>query len=690
MAAAWRLSDPQFADRIDSVTVYQRGWRLGGKGASSRGDNGRIEEHGLHVWLGYYENAFRLIREVYAALDRPHRAPDCPIRTWREAFEMSDTVGLQDRRDGEWAHWVASFTGNDELPGEADTSNEPLTPVEFIRRSLVLVQDFYTALADEAGSIVLSTDPRPPSRSRARLGIAGVAAAVSVAAKILSIVEDETTPIRELLPQPAAERLGDLVFYAKRALSSLADANLASRRIYELVDLVMTSVRGILADGLLLDPDGFAAVNNEEYRDWMRRHGAEEGTLASPLVHGVYDLVFGYQDGDPDRPRFSAGIGLFLSAKLFYDYKGSIFWKMQAGMGDVMFAPMYEALRERGVHFEFFSRVDELRLDDTGRRVEQVHVTRQAQLRDGISHYDPLIDVGGLPCFPARPRTAQLEALAHGDADDLETLWGDPHGVATTTLMAGRDFDVLVFAIPVGMVPHVAPQLVAASPRWASMTDRIGTVATQAFQLWLRPSEEELGWPHPGATMTGFDKPYDTYASMSHLIDAEHWPDDDRPATIAYFCSTLDAPPPPGPDDRDYPARMSKIARDNALEYLRRRAAHYWPQAADRRGEFRWELLAGAGDSVGEDRLESQYWTANVDPSDRYVQSLPGTDHYRLRPDESGFEGLFLAGDWTNSGLNAGCVEAAVMSGLQAANAILGEHLLSGVAGHYMGMFQNA
>ena len=34
-----------------SVTVYQLGWRLGGKGASGRnaGHGNRIEEHGLHV-----------------------------------------------------------------------------------------------------------------------------------------------------------------------------------------------------------------------------------------------------------------------------------------------------------------------------------------------------------------------------------------------------------------------------------------------------------------------------------------------------------------------------------------------------------------------------------------------------------------------------------------------------------------
>ena len=35
LAAAWRLSDPAWRDELESITVYQRGWRLGGKGASS-------------------------------------------------------------------------------------------------------------------------------------------------------------------------------------------------------------------------------------------------------------------------------------------------------------------------------------------------------------------------------------------------------------------------------------------------------------------------------------------------------------------------------------------------------------------------------------------------------------------------------------------------------------------------------
>jgi uncharacterized protein with NAD-binding domain and iron-sulfur cluster len=67
------------------ITVYQTGWRLGGKGASSRNEaaGGRIEEHGLHIWLGFYENAFAVIRRSYEELGRP---AGTPLATWTDAF----------------------------------------------------------------------------------------------------------------------------------------------------------------------------------------------------------------------------------------------------------------------------------------------------------------------------------------------------------------------------------------------------------------------------------------------------------------------------------------------------------------------------------------------------------------------------------------------------------------------------
>src|ERR1043166_5853076 len=74
MAAAFELTRPELAGRFD-VTVYQVGWRLGGKGASGRGKHGRIEEHGLHVWMGFYENAYCVSRGIYAENHTKPRPP---------------------------------------------------------------------------------------------------------------------------------------------------------------------------------------------------------------------------------------------------------------------------------------------------------------------------------------------------------------------------------------------------------------------------------------------------------------------------------------------------------------------------------------------------------------------------------------------------------------------------------------
>ena len=148
LAAAWRLSEPGWRDRFDRITVYQRGWRLGGKGASSRGRHGRIEEHGLHVWLGFYENAFRLLRECYDELDRPTTDPHAPILTWRDAMQPAGTIGLEDREGDAWRHWLARFAPNDLEPGDPDAPTQPANLMDYALRALHLVIDFAESVAD--------------------------------------------------------------------------------------------------------------------------------------------------------------------------------------------------------------------------------------------------------------------------------------------------------------------------------------------------------------------------------------------------------------------------------------------------------------------------------------------------------------------------------------------------------------
>lgn len=90
---------PDWKTRYESITLYQMGWRLGGKGASGRNRDGRIEEHGLHVWMGWYQNSFKLIRRVYEELGR---TPDVPLSQWSDAFKNTilSALAKRSRRTG--------------------------------------------------------------------------------------------------------------------------------------------------------------------------------------------------------------------------------------------------------------------------------------------------------------------------------------------------------------------------------------------------------------------------------------------------------------------------------------------------------------------------------------------------------------------------------------------------------------
>lgn len=681
LSAAWRLSEPGWEDQFSRITVYQRGWRLGGKGASSRGLNGRIEEHGLHIWLGYYENSFRLVRQVYAELDRATTAPTASIKDWTDAFQPVTDVGFEDYDGTRWKHWVATFRPNDELPGDEDAASGAMTVGDFVVRALRLVSDFYGSL--DAGrhqtGLVLSNSPRPPG------GDEGWRAGTKVViASLLAGALQTVTTIREAQRRAGVEPgwlapLGATLDSLHAALRDLVTADDSSRRLWSLLDLVMTTTRGIVVDGLLLDPRGFAAINDRDYRDWIRQHGAAPETLDSALVRGMYDLTFANHHGDPRRPRFAAGTGLFLSGKLFFDYRGSIFWKMAAGMGDVLFAPLYQALRDRGVEFEFFTRVDALRLDADGNSIDTIEIGRQVDLPGGASAYEPLVDFDGLPCFPDRPRAD----VAGTDDDSLESFWSERPDHSRQTLRRGRDFDVVVLAIPVGMHRFICSELVAASPAWAEMVDRVETTATKAVQLWLADNITGVASGR-NVTMTGYVEPFDTWSSMDHVLAHEGWDPAIAPNALVYLCDTFPTDWPPDPGDLGYVKRQDELVREEAIRFIDTDLVEIWPAARDADTNlFRWDLLVGGDHETGPDRFDTQYWRANVDPSDRYVLSLPGSERHRLRPDRSGFANLYLAGDWTDSGLNAGCIEAATMSGLQAANALLGDDRWEGIKGFY-------
>ena len=92
-----------------------------------------------------------------------------------------------------------------------------------------------------------------------------------------------------------------------------------------------------------------------------------------------------------------------------------------------------------------------------------------------------------------------------------------------------------------------------------------------------------------------------------------------------------------------------------------------WPPAFNEAGEFDWSMV------------KRDFARANIDPTERYVLSVKGSEVFRIRTDKTGFSNLLIAGDWTDNPINAGCVEAAIMSGMMAANVLSGKDIYDGI-----------
>ena len=200
----------------------------------------------------------------------------------------------------------------------------------------------------------------------------------------------------------------------------------------------MSTLAGIVEDGVL--EHGFDVINDQEWSAWLARHGAKEITLGrtpeerAPVLRSVYDVAFGYPRGSIPAADVAAGTATSDLLRLAFSYRGSIMYKMQAGMGDAVFTPLYEVLRARGVRFKFFHAVTALRLgrDENGRpvnRVDEVEMVEQAKLASGLREYRPLEGVESLECWPSEPLWDQLEPAAQGREFELElnTLRRDPH-----------------------------------------------------------------------------------------------------------------------------------------------------------------------------------------------------------------------------------------------------------------------
>ncbi|WP_179345684.1 NAD(P)-binding protein [Winogradskyella ursingii] len=675
-------SDPDWKSKYE-ITLYHMGWRLGGKGVSGRNQQeaDRIEEHGLHLWFGFYDNAFNMIQQCYKDNNRPAGAP---LATWEEAFTGYNMICLEEKIKGKWLHWPFKIPTNKATPGIGDAHPKP---TEYVYKLLEWLKTIHKDYHDEKSEKVKSKIDEHKNSEHHSL--------------IKDILDDVVKRGEHMFHDVGAYMIhGALKLASKNnhgllnnilvkfkhwlefIAKGLVDSDNKLRRYFIIADLVVIHIIGMIKDKVITE--GFDIINDIDYREWLIKHNAAEISYNSALVQGVYGLVFG---GDKQY-TFEAGVALRGLLRMGLTYKGHVYYRMMAGMGDVITAPMYEVLIKRGVKIEYFNRITDIALDSTKQNISTITIDVQASLKPEYDIYNPLINVKGLPSWPSEPL---YEQLVQGDElqsknINLESYYQEwDSGIPNNVLKVGIDFDEVILGISIGGLWTVAKELIDNSTAWQNMMANVIPISTIAYQMWLKPDATDLGWPYvkDGLGLLGsYQEPYDTYCDMTDLIERESWPEDHKPKSIAYFCGP--APEPNAEEiwqnvkdsnfiNSNFPQEQSEMAKQHAQNYIQKLTPHIWPKIWEGQESFDYNQLVDLKDEAGEQRFDSQFFRANIDPTELYVMSFVNSSKYRIKTDETGYDNLYITGDWIDNGFNAGCIEATVMSGLQTARAVSGE-----------------
>ena len=697
LSAAFELSRTPELREAYEVTVYQLGWRLGGKVASGRvqpGSSrypsilaGRNLEHGLHIWFGNYENSFAMLRSVYDLLPPD---PNRLLQTWRDAFHPHDDTSMGYQTDDGWTAIPIQWPGRPGTPGDG-------TPPSSLWGAITV----FLKLAEELLHYFEHHRPEPIHLPPGTLDTERFAAAIQALegdarsdAGCLAEAEALTLTEAARAARLWVEALGDdfkgrgddhppaafaLITAVDRALRAapLDETGVIEKLVLEAINVVDAVLRGLWTD--LFEPDAnFESIDHLDLRAWLIQHGGDPTIVnQSPVVRQVYDTAFQYVDGSPDRPDYAAGASLGCFMNLLTGYKESILFIVQAGFGEAVVAPLYRVLVQQGVNFEFFRKVTRIGLSSDGVRVSSIRMERQADVVGG-GRYEPTLTYdasgGTLESWPAEPFWEQLvNGFTMKQAGvNFESKWSAYPPAGTEVLYDGTDFDKVVLATCMGAyktldgVPGFCQELIAASPDFRDYVELQGIVPTISLQIW--GANETLVADADLTPIVAGPRPLTVWAQMEGVLHTEPA----GPVSVGYLCTALPTTLFQNPASaNDTPAMGLEQVRRLSKEWLENDSRVLFPKASPG-GVFDWQSLYASQALTGPARLEDQYLRANIDPTECCVATQTGTTRYRLYPGGGGFANLVVAGEAAKSGFNASSVEGSIMTGMAASRAISG------------------
>lgn len=661
LSAAFELSNTAVQRERYDLTVYQMGWRLGGKCATGRNPNraNRIEEHGIHGFLGSYFNALTLMQRVYDAWEPP---ADSPLSDFSKAFPTENSSFLWERDGQQLLRWHITRDVSHGSIGDANKFGTLLSWMQVLPGAVQKVA--------EADLVSQTTNPQEGVGKRAASEQMGARGLIDQFQAFDNALQTAcSAPHTSSLEATQAVDWAPMSAHLATPTSRMA-APSTDRRQQLLFEFLQVMVRGIKDDNLLAD--GIRKIDREDFHSWLERHGASGALLQSPLIYATINTTYQYPDGDLAKaPRMSAASYLMWTFRSFVSL-GAPYYLFAAGSGDTIVAPMFEVLRARGVKFRFFHKLTDIEID--GDAVSRVCFERQAKIKR--APYEPLRTVKNVKSWTNKP---DLSLLKNGEdlADvDFEAPWQVSPHAKSIALKHGRDFDKIVLAIPPGAIGQSAPGLCKARPDWKNVTE-MATVATQSAQVWFSKTipelDENAGLFHlAGNFMTGLHG----HVDFSKFIEFETWEPASNVQGLLYFSGVF--PNETAPTDQNEENAYADQVRTNACTLLQSAGAVLLPNArmdlsqpAGIPHSLNFDLLVSAQpNGSGSKRFDDQYWRINCRPSERYTQAPPDTIRSRISPLNTGLKNMTAAGDWVDTVLNIGSFEGAVMGGMLAASAI--------------------
>lgn len=675
-------------DRYE-VSLYTTGFRLGGKCQSWRNPDKafRIEEHGLHAFLGFYRNAFTAVHDAYVSAFPEDGLGEA---LYLQAFHPEKNNGVMVFHKNVWTYCATPNLSRSAKAPAAANLHSGQALLLALEGALTRASDHLDAIAEDHPLLGAALHDARAELEQATTRLrSSVGAATSQKAALSS----------ELLGGlPVAILIGirDTI-----ALIVRLDPNLSTYLwfLWTGVDTLLTIVIGVLEEPISSLND----LDKYDWRDWLRSHGLhEQGSERWAVIDQVYETLFAHQPPPPGRKpcaaidedvhaaSLAAGVATRWYLLEAFGNHGATSFRFTYSCAQTIMTPLYLALEQLGAKVHFFHTVTALELAGTGpeRRLVGVQLQRQAEVKAGPAAYKPLLtetlpnNPPELPDWPMYPHYDQLVDGPWFKANNIDFFdaWQTTNTRAKTiALRAGADFDLAVLGVPLGALPLIespltSPDDPAADPRWKAMIEGINVTQTMSFQLWFAaPSTQLLA--EPRGLLTAYAQPEPSYGDFTPLIAYEDWPDP-KPQYCAYFtgASYSGKPPLPPQCGPSYPADIEAAWNQTVSTWLE---ANYRPFFTGAGTPSRFpaflNLLTAPGATTPQERLQYQHMIADVQPSNLYVLSQPGATALRFGQAESGVGALLLTGDWTRTDLNCGCVEAATSSGMLAARAISNE-----------------